>query len=43
MRESNKKKVLRKKDGAGNLHFASPPEVQAALRERRDAPNGASG
>ena len=36
MRESNKKKMLKKKDGERNLHFASsPPEVQAALTETR--------
>ena len=36
MRRSNKKKLLKKKDGERNLHFASCPlEVQAALRETR--------
>ena len=41
MRHSNKKKLLKKRDGEGSLHIAScPPEVQAALRERRDVPNG---
>ena len=36
MRQSNKKKVLKKKDGERNLHFPScTPEVQAALREAR--------
>ena len=38
MRQSNKKKLLEKKDGERNLHFAScPPEVQAALKETRPA------
>ena len=38
MRRSNKKKLLKKKDGERNLHFASCPlEVQAALRETRRA------
>ena len=41
MRKSNRKKLLKKKDSERNLHFASfPPEVQAALRERRDVSNG---
>ena len=36
MRKSNKKKVLKKKDGERNLHFPScTPDVQAALRETR--------
>ena len=43
MRKSIKKKVL-KKDGERNLHFPSCTlDVQAALRERRDASNGTSG
>ena len=34
--KSNKKKVLKKKDGERNLHFSScSPDVQAALRETR--------
>ena len=38
MRQNNKKKLLKKKDGERNLHFAScPPEVQAALRDTRRA------
>ena len=38
MRRSNKKKLLKKKDGERNLHFAScPPEGQAAPRETRRA------
>ena len=38
MRQSNKKKLLKKKDGERNLHFPScPPDVQAALRETRHA------
>ena len=38
MRQSNKKNLLKKKDGERHLHFAScPPEVQAALRETRHA------
>ena len=37
-RHSNKKKLLKKNDGDRNLHFPScPPDVQAALRERRRA------
>ena len=40
MRKSNKKKEKKKKDGERNLHFPScTPDVQAALRERRDAPH----
>ena len=36
MRQSNKKKVLKKKDGERNLRFPScTPDVQAALREAR--------
>ena len=36
MRKSNRKKVLKKKDGERNLHFPScTPDVQAALRETR--------
>ena len=36
MRKSNKKKVLKKKDGERNLHCPScTPDVQAALRETR--------
>ena len=36
MRKSNKKKVLKKKDGERNLHFPScMPDVQAALRKTR--------
>ena len=35
-RQSNKKKLLKKKGGARTLHFAScPPEVQAALIKKR--------
>ena len=38
LRQNNKKKLLKKKDGERNLHFAScPPEGQAALRETRRA------
>ena len=38
MRQSNNKKMLKKKDGEMNLHFAScPPEVHAARRETRRA------
>ena len=38
VRQSNKKKLLKKKDGERNLHFGScPSEVQAALRETRRA------
>ena len=34
MRQSNKKKLLKKKDGERNLHFPScPPDVQAARRD----------
>ena len=41
MRQSNKKKLLKKKDGERNLHFPScPPEVQAALRETRRGKSG---
>ena len=36
MRKSNKKRVLKKKDGERNLHFPScTPDVPAALRETR--------
>ena len=36
MCKSNKKKVLKKKDGERNLHFPScTPDVQAALKETR--------
>ena len=36
MRQSNKKKVIKKKDGERNLHFPScTPDVQAALIETR--------
>ena len=36
MRRSNKKNVLKQKDGESNLHFSScTPDVQAALRETR--------
>ena len=36
MRHSNRKKLLKKRDGERNLHFASClPEVQGALRETR--------
>ena len=36
MRKSNKKQVLKKKDGERNLHFPScTPDVQAAVRETR--------
>ena len=38
MRQSNKKKLLKKKDGERNLHNAPcPPKVQGALRETRRA------
>ena len=45
MRKSNKKKVLKQKDGERNLHFSScTTDVQAALREiEQDAPTGTSG
>ena len=36
--QSNRKELLKKKDGERNLHFPScPPDVQAALRETRHA------
>ena len=36
--KSNKKKLLKKKDGERNLYFPScPPKIQAALRETRHA------
>ena len=36
MRQSNKKKLMKKKDGERNLDFPScPPDVQAALRDTR--------
>ena len=38
MRRSNKKKVVKQKDGERNLHFSScMPDVQAAFRETRRA------
>ena len=38
MRQSIRKKFLKKKDGERHLHFSScPPDVQAALRETRRA------
>ena len=38
MRQSSKKKVLKRKDGERHIHFAScPPEMQAGLRETRHA------
>ena len=38
IRQSNKKKLLKNKDGERNLHFAScPSDVQASLRETRHA------
>ena len=38
MRQSNKKKVLKKEDGERNLDFPScPPDVQAVLRETKRA------
>ena len=43
MRQSNKKEVMKKKDGERNLHFPSCTLSMCKLSsERRDAPNGTS-